>query len=147
MINIYIFIIILVVVLNVYLIYDNNTPDVISFISNQEIIIYLDLIIVIYAVHDQYFTVNNINNFTSNINDNIIIDDNNIIINVSDHKSANKIIYWIVNNRTFNGIADIINNKVKIPIKDLDINSKLVLKYRTVSNEKLSEVFSLNLYK
>jgi len=147
MINIYIFIIILVVVLNVYLIYDNNTPNVISFISNQEIIIYLDLIIVIYALHDQYFSINNINNFTNNIDNNIIIEDNNIIIDMSNHKSANKIIYWIVNNRTFNGIANIINNKVKIPIKDLDINSKLVLKYRTVSNEKLSEVFSLNLYK
>jgi hypothetical protein len=156
MINIYILIIVFILI-NIYIVYDDKLEyiqNISPLITNQEIILYLDIIITIYILSQYYiyYTLNpkdikQLSNFTSEIiNDNIIIDlsDNKNIIDTS-----TKIIYWIVinnnqkyNNYNTNGISIINNKKVSISIKNIESNSKLELKYYIVNKTDLGESIS-----
>ena len=153
MINIYLFIITFILI-NIYLVYENNLDSIKNIsplISNQEIIICIDIIVVIYILIQYYIyytfsstNVRQISNFTSNISE------NSITIDLSNNKNINnynKIIYWIVNNINggynnyeLNGIVKINNGKVTIPYKNMESFDNLELRYRCVLDEKLDEM-------
>lgn len=153
MINIYLFVITFILI-NIYLL-----QDVSPLITNQNILIYVDIIVIIYILSQYYIyytfspgKIKELAKFTNSI------DKNSIIIDLSNNDSINetstKIIYWIVNNNngkynnyTMNGIVNIINKKVTISIKDIDLYSNLELKYRIINKttigESISDTFSV----
>ena len=126
-----------------------NRENISTLVSNSDIIIYLNILVIIYILYQYYIDykiVKQINNFTSSIDNNITIDlsDNTNITNKS-----TKIIYWIVtenngtyNNYNMNGIADIINNKVIIKLDELDLTKKYELKYRIINKTDKSEILN-----
>jgi hypothetical protein len=161
MINIYILIIIFILI-NAYIIYENkleSIQNISPLLTNQEIILYINVIVVIYILSQYYiyYTLNpknikKISNFTSKITK----DDQ--VFDLSDNKNINdnsiKIIYWIVinNNQKYknyntNGIAIINNKKVNISLKNIESYSNLELKYyivnKTDSGESISDINSL----
>jgi len=126
-----------------------NKENISTLVSNSDIIIYLNILVIIYILYQYYIDykiVKQINNFTSNIDNNFTIDlsDNTNITNKS-----TKIIYWIVtenngtyNNYNMNGIVDIINNKVIIKLDALDLTKNYELKYRIINKTDKSEILN-----
>jgi hypothetical protein len=156
MINIYLFIITFIVI-NIYLVYNNNInniKDISSLITNEELLLIIDFIIVIYILYQYYiyYTISH-NKIKELAKFTTVIDKNSLRIDLSNNKdikkTSTKIIYWIVsnnngtyNNYSMNGIANIVNNQVIISIKDIDIYSNLELKYYVVNQTDLGESIS-----
>jgi hypothetical protein len=158
MINISIFVIILILG-NIYLVPEiEKLENIFPFISNIEIITYIDIILTIYILHQYYIYytfsptyIKKISNFTSNIDGNVLTLD--LSDNVSIKDNSTKIIYWIIsnnngtyNNYTMNGISDIINKKVTIKLDNSDMFPSLVLKYHIINPNENGEILSNEIF-